>query len=65
MIKLGAQPEWTKSTYTIQNACVEIRSTQPATVEITDSKFRWDRPGAPLMTVSPSAFAAMVAHVRI
>lgn len=65
MIKLGSQPNWTKSSYTVTNACVEIRSTEPASIEITDSKFRWDRPGAPLVAVSPSAFSALVAHVRV
>jgi hypothetical protein len=60
MIKPGGTPDWTKSTYTVQNACVEVRSTHPATMQITDSKFRWGRDGAPVMAVSPAAFTALV-----
>lgn len=61
MIKLGCQPDWTKSSYTVQNACVEVRSTRPTSLDITDSKFRWDRGDAPVFSVSPSAFAGLVA----
>jgi hypothetical protein len=61
MIKLGAQPGWTKSSYTVQNACVEVRSTDPASLDMTDSKFRWGREGAPVMSLSPDAFASLVA----
>lgn len=65
MIKLGAQPDWTKSTYTNGNgACVEIRSEQPTTLEITDSKFQWGREQAPVARVSPAAFTALISMVR-
>lgn len=60
MIQLGGTENWTKSSYTVTNACVEVRSTQPASLDLTDSKFRWDRPGAPVMSVSPAAFTALV-----
>ena len=64
MIKLGDTPNWTKSSYTVQNACVEIRSEQPASLDITDSKFRWGREGAPVMSLSPAAFTSLVEFAR-
>lgn len=64
MISLGGTPDWTKSSYTVQNACVEVRSTEPTALDITDSKFRWGREGAPVMSVSPDAFASFVSFAR-
>lgn len=66
MIKLGAQPDWTKSSYTNNNgACVEVRSETPVSLDITDSKFQWGRRGdAPVMALSPAAFSAFVDSVR-
>lgn len=64
MIKLGGTPDWTKSSYTVQNACVEVRSEAAASLDITDSKFRWGREGAPVLSVSPAAFTALVQSVR-
>lgn len=64
MIKLGAQPNWTKSSYTVQNACVEVRSETTATLDVTDSKFRWGREGAPVMQLSPAAFSSLVEFAR-
>ena len=64
MIKLGGTPDWTKSSYTVQNACVEVRSEAVASLDITDSKFRWGREGAPVLSVSPAAFTALVQSVR-
>lgn len=57
MIKLGAHTEWTKSSYSQQNACVEVRSTRPASLDVTDSKFS---SGAPVLSLSPEAFTALV-----
>jgi hypothetical protein len=66
MIKAGALPDWTKSSHSGGNgACVEVRSTEATSVEVTDSKFRASRSGAPVFKVSPVAFSAMVAHVRV
>lgn len=59
-IKLGALPGWTKSSYTVTNACVEVRSTEPTTLDVTDSKYRWNREGAPVVTLSPAAFTSLV-----
>lgn len=64
MIALGGTPNWTKSSYTVQNACVEVRSEQPTALDITDSKFRWGREGAPVLNLSPAAFSALIEHVR-
>ena len=64
MIALGGTPNWTKSSYTVQNACVEVRSEQSTSLDITDSKFRWGREGAPVLNLSPAAFGALIEHVR-
>lgn len=64
MIALGGTPDWTKSSYTVTNACVEVRSQEPTSLDITDSKFRWGRKGAPVLKVSPAAFTALVESVR-
>lgn len=64
-IKLGKLPDWTKSSHTVQNACVEVRSEEATSLEITDSKFRWDRGEAPVMKISPKAFADMIGFVRV
>jgi hypothetical protein len=61
MIKLGAHTDWTKSSYSGGNgACVEIKSTRPAVVDVKDSK----QSDGPVITVSPAAFAAFTASVR-
>ena len=60
MIKLGAQDSWTKSSYSTGNgACIEIRSTDPATLAVSDSKETTaaDRTN---FRVSPAAFSAFV-----
>ncbi len=62
MIKLGDQQDWTKSSYSVTNACVEVRSTEPSTLSVSDSKFHGDR--RPQITVSPAAFTALVDMVR-
>ena len=64
MIRLGGTPNWTKSSYTVQNACVEVRSEQPTSLDITDSKFRWGREGAPVLNLSPAAFSSFVSFAR-
>jgi hypothetical protein len=64
MIKLGAHTDWTKSSYSGGNgACVEVRSTEAASVGVTDSKIE-DTSSRPSLSVSPSAFAAFVKSVR-
>lgn len=64
MIKLGSHTDWTKSTYSSPNsACVEVRSTAPLSVSLTDSKLT-DGPARPVVDVSPAAFGALVSHVR-
>lgn len=64
MIKLGAHDEWTKSSYSQGNgACVEVRSTQPTAVRVSDSKFTGT--ARPEFAVSPEAFEAMVRHARV
>lgn len=62
MISLGNQKTWMKSSYTVTKACVEVRSTEPTSLDLQDSKFYGN--GSPVVTVSPEAFAALVAHVR-
>ena len=55
MINLGHQLEWIKSSESCgTNNCVEVRSTNPAAVQIRDSKI----PSAPALAVSPAAFSA-------
>lgn len=64
MIKLGEHDKWTKSSYSTGNgACVEVRSTVPAAVSLTDSKVA-DTPARPSFSVSPAAFSALIEHVR-
>lgn len=64
MIKLGQHDEWTKSTYSTGNgACIEVRSTEAATVSVTDSKVA-DTAGRPALAVSPAAFTALVGYAR-
>lgn len=59
MIKLGAHTEWTKSSYSTGNgACVEVKSTDAAVVDISDSKFK--DTVRPAFAVSPAAFTALV-----
>lgn len=61
-IKLGGQPGWTKSSYTGANgACVEVRSPEATSLDVTDSKFQWGREGAPVVKLSPAAFTTFVA----
>ena len=64
MIALGGTPDWTKSSYTVQNACVEVRSAVPSALDITDSKYRWGREGAPVVSLSPAAFTSLVAVAK-
>lgn len=56
MIKLGGN-DWSKSTYCANATCVEVRSTEPAALEVTDSKFA---KGALSVRLSPAAFTALV-----
>lgn len=64
MIKLGAHADWTKSTYSGGNgACVEVKSTQAAVINVQDSKHKAGL--SPVLSVSPGAFTALVEHVRI
>lgn len=64
MIKLGDHVNWTKSSYSTGNgACVEVRSTRPTAVALTDSKIK-DTPARPSFSVSPQAFAALVGFAR-
>lgn len=67
MVRLGDQPFF-KSSYTPQtNACVEVGSDAPSRVLVTDSKFNHSAPARavkPVLSVSPSAFAAFVDSVR-
>jgi uncharacterized protein DUF397 len=63
MIKLGAHDEWTKSSYSTGNgACVEVKSTEPSAVRVSDSKFTTGT--RPEFKAGPAAFAAFVASVR-
>lgn len=65
-VRLGDQPYFTSS-YTNANACVEVGSNSPASVQVADSKFNWSEDGLAAKTAlsfSPAAFAAMVEHVR-
>lgn len=61
MIKLGAHMDWTKSSYSVQNACVEVKSTEATSVQISDSKFK--DTVRPSFSASPAAFSAMVGFV--
>jgi hypothetical protein len=62
MIALGAHKDWTKSSYSQGNgACVEVKSTVPTAVDISDSKFSGTRPA---FSVSPAAFTALVTYAR-
>lgn len=59
MIKIGAHSEWTKSSYSQQNACVEVRSTEPTVLAVSDSK-ETKAADRTHLRVSPSAFSAFV-----
>lgn len=61
MIKLGGHTDWTKSTHSQQNACVEVKSTEPTAVRISDSKFKDTK--RPEFSASPAAFSALVGFV--
>jgi len=67
MIKLGDQ-EFVTSSYTnATGACVEVGSDSPAAVQMSDSKFNHSEEALaakPVMTLSPAAFASMVAFAR-
>lgn len=63
MIKPGSHTAWTKSSYSTGNgACVVVRSQEAESIQVGDSKI----PAAvrPALAVSPSAFTALVEHVR-
>jgi hypothetical protein len=63
MIKLGAHEKWTKSSHSGGNgACVEVKSVRPTTVDVQDSKH--EAGISPVLSVSPAAFAALIASVR-
>lgn len=62
MIKLGAHEGWTKSSYSVQNACVEVKSTEAVAVRISDSKFK--DTVRPEFAASPAAFEALIGYVR-
>lgn len=59
MIKLGSHETWTKSSYSVQNACVEVRSTEPTALSVSDSK-ETKAVDRTHFSVSPSAFSAFV-----
>jgi hypothetical protein len=60
MIKLGAQDSWTKSSYSTGNgACIEVRSTEPTLLAVSDSK-ETKAADRTHFSVSPSAFSAFV-----
>lgn len=63
-VKLGDTKPFTSS-YTVTNACVEVGSSTPASVEIGDSKFNHSDVGrAAKFTValSPQAFSAFASY---
>lgn len=65
-IRLGDQ-EFVTSSYTNANACVEVGSDRPTAVQVADSKFNWTEEGLAAKTAlsfSPSAFTALVEHIR-
>lgn len=62
MIKLGAQAEFTKSSYCANATCVEVRSTEPTAVQVIDSKHGAGT--SPVLSVSPAAFSALVGFAR-
>lgn len=60
MIKLGAQDSWTKSSYSTGNgACIEVRSTDPSALAVSDSK-ETTAVERTNFRVSPGAFSAFV-----
>ena len=61
-IRLGELEDWTKSSYSgATTACVEVRSPEPTSLDVTDSKFRRNHEGAPVVALSPAAFSSLVA----
>jgi hypothetical protein len=63
MIKLGQHSEFTKSSYSTGNgACVEVRSTVAASVDVQDSKHRTGT--SPIVSLSPAAFTSLVEFAR-
>lgn len=63
MIKLGAHPDWSKSSYSGPNgACVEVKSTDVSAVSIQDSKHTGGT--SPVVSLSPAAFTALVSFAR-
>ncbi|WP_030249615.1 DUF397 domain-containing protein [Streptomyces violens] len=54
---------WRKSSYSTNEGgeCVEVAELLPALVAIRDSK----NPDGPVVTVTPGAFADLVAYVRL
>jgi len=64
MIRLGSQDAWTKSSYSTGNgACIEIRSTDPSALAVSDSK-ETTAVERTNFRVSPGAFSAFVDFAR-
>ncbi|MBV9026281.1 MAG: DUF397 domain-containing protein [Streptomycetaceae bacterium] len=59
-IKLGGTHEWTKSSWSGRNACVEVASPASRTVAVRDSK----DPAGPSLAFSPESWTAFVADVE-
>jgi hypothetical protein len=65
-VKLGATEPFTSS-YTVTNACVEVGSSAPTSVEVSDSKFNHTAAGRAAKTamrLSPGAFTSLVAFAK-
>lgn len=59
-IHQGQTPNWIKSSYSANGACVEVQSPAPRAVAVRDSK----APEGPSLSFSPGSWAGFVADVR-
>ncbi|MBB4894338.1 hypothetical protein FHS39_003372 [Streptomyces olivoverticillatus] len=62
---MSAKPEWFKSSYsgTHGGDCLEV-ATAHAQILVRDSKLK-RRDGAPRLTLTPAAWAAFIAEIRV
>ncbi|RAJ67088.1 uncharacterized protein DUF397 [Streptomyces sp. Amel2xB2] len=59
-IQQGNTPDWIKSSYSANGACVEVKSPTPGAVAVRDSK----APGGPSLSFTPRIWNGFVSDVR-
>lgn len=62
-VHVGGQPEFFKSSYSVQNACVYVASPKPEAILVIDSK--QDAGSRDVLAVAPSAYSAFVASLKV